>query len=90
MTVVDLLSKKISQLTKEAKRANLEVQKLYIEKLRYAELSIYKNIAQRNPPQQHIGAMLTSNRSIQRIVDRKPPDSFRQKIETLQCDKVSF
>ena len=49
----------IYQLTKEARRINIEIKKLFDEKLKYDELSFYKNLTQRNLSRHQIETLLT-------------------------------
>ena len=49
----------IYQLTKKTRRINIEIKKLFDEKLKYDELSFYKNLAQRNLFRHQIEILLT-------------------------------
>ncbi len=66
MILFDRSLKIIYQLIKEARRINIEIQKLYDEEIRQNELSFYRELVQQFLSQTKIKAMLTqyhSNRS---------------------------
>lgn len=60
MAATDRSLKSIYNLAEEARRSNLEVQKLFEEEFKHDELEFYKSLAQKNLQKHQIEALLTS------------------------------
>jgi hypothetical protein len=60
MTATDRSLKSVYNLAEEARRTNLEIQKLFEEEMKSKELIFYKDLAERNMPKSQIDALMTA------------------------------
>jgi len=60
MAATDRSLKSIYNLAEEARRTNLEIQKLFEEEVKSKELTFYKNLAERNMTKSQIDALMTA------------------------------